>query len=246
MSCTLAVLMASSMTIELVAVSSEVLSFCSSSIALMPNGVAALPSPKTLAVRLSAIIAQRGMVRRDLGKERAEDGPDQLHQGVNDPRVLGDLEQAEEERQHADETEGDLGGRLGEVERGGGDGVELHESGRARRRPRFHDGRHRVRRLRGRRRELRQAALQLLVARLGNLGDRGQRLGKLGPAVEAELASLPGLKQVAGITRGGRLGRMVEARVPAALDPDLDRDAARGGVVALGEYSSTGSGWPFR
>ncbi len=55
-----AVLMAMSMTIELVAVSSEGLSFCNSSMALMPNGVAALPSPNRVAVRLSAIIPSAG------------------------------------------------------------------------------------------------------------------------------------------------------------------------------------------
>ena len=60
MSCTLAVLMASSMTIGLVAVSFVGLSVCSYSIALMPNGVAALPSPNTLAARLSAIRPSAG------------------------------------------------------------------------------------------------------------------------------------------------------------------------------------------
>ena len=59
-SCTPAVLSASIITIELVAVSVERLSFCSSSIALMPNGVAALPSPSQLAVRLRAISAKAG------------------------------------------------------------------------------------------------------------------------------------------------------------------------------------------
>ena len=67
-SCTPAVLMARSMTIELVAVSSEGLSFCSSSMALMPKGVAALPSPKTVAVRLSAIIPSAGWSGGTSGK----------------------------------------------------------------------------------------------------------------------------------------------------------------------------------
>ena len=62
------------MTIELVAVSVERLSFCSSSIALMPNGVAALPSPNTLAVRLSAIIASAGWSGGTSGKSGRSTG----------------------------------------------------------------------------------------------------------------------------------------------------------------------------
>ena len=67
-SCMLAVLIASSITIELVAVSLVGLSFCSSSIALMPNGVAALPRPKTLAAMLSAIIPSAGWSGGSSGK----------------------------------------------------------------------------------------------------------------------------------------------------------------------------------
>ena len=70
------------------------------------------------------------MVGRHFGKERAQDGADQLHQGEDDPGVLGDLEQAEEQRQHADQTEGDLRAGLREVERRGGDGVQLDEADR--------------------------------------------------------------------------------------------------------------------
>ena len=60
MSWTLAVLRASSIAIESVAVSGSGLSVCNSSIALMPNGVAALPRPNTLAARLSAIMPIAG------------------------------------------------------------------------------------------------------------------------------------------------------------------------------------------
>ena len=47
---TLAVLIASSMTMEFVAVSADGFSVSGSSIALMPNGVAAFPSPSQVAV----------------------------------------------------------------------------------------------------------------------------------------------------------------------------------------------------
>ena len=57
---TLAVFMASSMTIGLVAVSLTGLSVCSSSIAFKPSGVAALPSPRTLADRFNTIMASAG------------------------------------------------------------------------------------------------------------------------------------------------------------------------------------------
>ena len=60
MAAALAVLIASSMTMGLVAVSLEGFSFWSSSIALIPNGVAALPSPNTFAARLSAIMPSAG------------------------------------------------------------------------------------------------------------------------------------------------------------------------------------------
>ncbi len=54
-SCTLEVLIARNMTMALVAVSFFSLSSCSSSIALRPSGVAALPSPSMLADMLSTI-----------------------------------------------------------------------------------------------------------------------------------------------------------------------------------------------
>ncbi len=59
-SCTLAVFSASSITIELVAVSLTGFSFCSSSIALMPIGVAAFPSPSTLADMLRTMSPRAG------------------------------------------------------------------------------------------------------------------------------------------------------------------------------------------
>jgi len=145
----------------------------------MPKGVAALPSPKKLAARLRAI-GERGMVGGYLGKERAKDGPDQLDQGVHDPRVFGDLEQAEEKGEHADQAKRDARGGLGEVERRSGDGIELDEPDRLEDNT-GRDGNRRVRRLGGGEgREALQAALQLLVARARDLGDRGQRLGKFG------------------------------------------------------------------
>ena len=128
------------------------------------------------------------MVGRDLGEERAQHRTHQLHQRVDDPRVLGDLEQAEEQRQHADQAQRDLRGGLREVERRGGDRVQLDEA----------DGLedHAGSRTAGL--ETDQRALQLLVPRLGHLADGRERLGQLGLGLEAELRALPGLEQVAG------------------------------------------------
>ena len=80
----------------------------------------------------------------------------------------------------------------------------------------------------------------------GDLGDRRERLGKLGAGVEAELASLVRLQQVAGVARRRGLRRAVEARVLPRVDPDLHRHPAGGGVVARGKASATGSGCPLR
>jgi hypothetical protein len=174
------------------------------------------------------------MVGRHFGKERAKDGADQLHQREDDTRILGDLEDTEEEGQHPDETERDLRSGLREVQCRVGDGVQLDESDR------LEDDTRRSREgLRlpdpiGRR-EADQRALKLLVARPRHLADGGQRLGELGARTEPELNPLLRLHQIAGIAGGGTLLRPVKARVLPRLDPDLHRHAAGGRVVAFGE-----------
>ena len=134
------------------------------------------------------------MVGRHFGKQRPQDGPDQLHQPEDDARVLGDLEQAEEEGQHAHQAEGDLRCGLREVERGTGDRVELHEAHRLE-----HDARRGGLGRGGRSPKVRQDPLQLLVARARDFGDRRERLGQGRALLEAELHPFLGLQQVAGI-----------------------------------------------
>jgi hypothetical protein len=72
--CTLAVLMASSITMELVAVSFTGFSFCSSSMALIPIGVAAFPSPSTLAEMLRTIMPIAGWPLGSSGKSGRKTG----------------------------------------------------------------------------------------------------------------------------------------------------------------------------
>jgi len=59
-SCTLEVLSASSITMSSLAFSSDGFSSCRSSMALIPSGVAALPSPNTFASRLRLMLARAG------------------------------------------------------------------------------------------------------------------------------------------------------------------------------------------
>ena len=176
-SCTLAVLIARSITIELVAVSVDRVELLQLLHRLDAERRRRVAEPEDVGGEVERDQPERGVVGRDLGEERAQDRPDQLDQRVDDPGVLGDLEQPEEEGEHADQAERDLGGGLGEVERRGGDGVELDEADRLEDR--------RGGRAAGR--GSRQAALQLVVARAGRPGDRGERLGKLGAGREAEL-----------------------------------------------------------
>ena len=66
--------MVSSITCASEAASGSGLSVCSSSMALMPNGVAALPSPKTLAAMLSAIMPSAGWSGGTSGKSGRRNG----------------------------------------------------------------------------------------------------------------------------------------------------------------------------
>ena len=83
--------MARKSTCALVAVPGVGFSFSSSSIALMPKGVAALPRPSMLAAMLSSIAEIGRMSVGHAGKERPEEGPHRAGELVDEARLLGDL-----------------------------------------------------------------------------------------------------------------------------------------------------------
>jgi hypothetical protein len=221
---TLAVFTASSITIGSVAVSSLGFSFWSSSIALIPNGVAALPSPKMLAVMFSAIIPSAGWSAGTSG--RAGGAPAARTARARDqPRLLADLEQPQEQREHADEAEGDAGGGLGEVERRLRDGVHLHEA----------DGLELVSGpgtappgagLGGSPARTRSAPLEEVVAGVGDVADRRERLREGGVGGEAELEALGAADEGGGVGRVRHGVGPVEVAVRRRVDAEDDRLAA--------------------
>jgi hypothetical protein len=156
------------------------------------------------------------MVGWYLGEERAQNRANHLHQRVHDPRILRDLEKPEEERQHPDETQRDLRRGLGEVERGGGDGVELDEPHGLE-----HDGGAATLGL-----QLPHPPLQLVVSRLADFRDARQRLRQIRLGVEAKLGTFLALEEVPLIIPAGRFPGAVERGVCRRIDPDLHRHSA--------------------
>ena len=99
-------------TMHCVAVSLSGLSACSSSIALMPSGVAALLRPSMLAASATHDRAGRRMLRRHFGKQPAQQRPQRPPDDGNQAGGFGDAHHAEPERHDADQADRDLhGGR---------------------------------------------------------------------------------------------------------------------------------------
>jgi hypothetical protein len=60
-------------------------------------------------------------------EERAENGANEADERLHDPRLLGNLQEAEEESENSDQPQSNLGSCLREGERCGCDGRQLHE-----------------------------------------------------------------------------------------------------------------------
>ena len=112
-SCTPEVVMAMNVTIGLVAVSLSPFSSWSSSIALIPSGVAALLRPSTFAAMATTIAPAAGWLGWNLGEHPAEDRPQRAAEHGDEPGGLGDPHDPQPQRHHADETNGNLDRRGG-------------------------------------------------------------------------------------------------------------------------------------